>query len=698
MFCKDITASPKELKGVGSSFLDALKKLNVKTIGDLLQLYPRNWEDRNSFQYLGEYKDYYKLRVKATIISHSWFGLGTKRTLKICIEDELSNRAWLICFNRPFFQTTHPLRTKVVVVGTFSRYRGELNSSSFEIEKEKEAYQGILPVYPLVEGLTQKKLTKVIQEALNIYLKDIDSELPHSVALKHNLPSKKEILAYMHSPKTLEEVEKAREALVFEELFFFQYNSLLRYIKRKKHLPDAENQNTTLTKYEIQEPTVQKTCNRSRTPQLLSPLQQLLKNRLPFPLTQDQITVIQDINKDLDEDAPSSRMIQGDVGCGKTLVAFFATLYALQKNWQVAFLAPTELLALQHAESASRLLSPLGITVAFLSGNTKTKGRIALLQALKTGDIDLIIGTHAIFSEGVEYKNLRLAIIDEQHKFGVLQREALLEKGRCNNSKISEKEHLLPHLIMMSATPIPRSLALSIFGDIDVSTIKTMPKGRLAIKTYLAKAEKATRVYDFVKTELQKGRQAYFIYPLIEESDASQFKDVQKMNILLSSYFNNFVVESITSKTEEAEQKSIMKRFIEGKVHVLVATSIVEVGVDVPNATCIVIEEAQNFPLATLHQMRGRVGRGNEQSYCILIYKNALTDNAYKRLKIMRDTCDGFKIAEEDLKIRGPGDILGTEQSGYLGFNFANPVKDYDLMLEARKDAIELIKYEGMPD
>ena len=706
MFCKDITTSPKELKGVGSSFLLALKRLNVQTIGDLLQLFPRNWEDRSHFQYLAEYRESYRLRVKATIISHSWFGFGTKRTLKIGIEDDLSNKASLVCFNRPFLQTTYPIKSKVVVTGVFSRYRGGLVASSFEIEKEEEAFQGILPIYPLAEGLTQKKLKSTIQQALNIYLNKIDSDLPRYIELKHSLPSKKNILSFMHMPNTLEEVNTACKALVFEELFFFQYNALRRYTKRKKHLPEMEQQ------AQIHKAVQLKTTNKmlstntisrnSYELKLFSPLQQLLKNRLPFSLTEDQLAVILEINKDLDADIQSSRMIQGDVGSGKTLVAFFASLYAIQKKWQVALLAPTELLALQHAESASRLLTPLGISVAFLSGNTKTKGRTSLLKALKAGEIDLIIGTHAIFSDDVEYKNLHLAIIDEQHKFGVLQREALLKKGQHNKGETKEaiemieasQEERYPHLLMMSATPIPRSLALSIFGDIDVSTIKTMPHGRLPIKTYLANNEKSEKVYNFVKGELQKGRQAYFIYPLIEESENLKFKDVEKMKTHLIAYFRNFVVESITSKTDEAEQKKIMSQFIQGKIHVLVATSIVEVGVDVPNATCIVIEDAQKFPLATLHQMRGRVGRGKEQSYCILIYEKGLTDNAYKRLKIMRDTCDGFKIAEEDLKIRGPGDIMGIEQSGYLGFKFANPIKDYELLLEARKDAMEFIQQE----
>ena len=468
----------------------------------------------------------------------------------------------------------------------------------------------------------------------------------------------------MHLPKSLEEIEKARYALVFEELFFFQYAQIMRYYKRKKKLPNAESQDLLKQNF--------------------SPLQEALTKRLKFDLTHDQKYTVLEINQDLDSDVPSSRLVQGDVGSGKTLISFLAILYAIEKKWQIAFLAPTELLALQHAETASKLLSPLGVQVAFLSGNVKSKGRAILLKELENGNVDVIIGTHAIFSNDVKYKNLRLVIIDEQHKFGVLQREALLQKG-------IKEDGSLPHLITMSATPIPRSLALSIFGDIDISTIRTMPHGRKPIKTYLAKSSKAMRVYNFVKTELKKGHQAYFIYPLIEENETSSFKSVKVMEEELKSIFNDFIIASITSKTLEDEQKLIMKDFIEGKTNILIATSIVEVGVDVPNATCIVIEEAQNFPLTTLHQMRGRVGRGLEQSYCILLYSNKLTENAYQRLKIMKETNDGFKIAEEDLKIRGPGDVMGTEQSGYLGFKFANPTKDIEVLQKARDASINFI-------
>ena len=672
MLLSEIKESPLTLNGVGPSFLDALKRLNVNTIGDLLQLFPRDWEDRSTFNYLGEYKASPKIRVKAVVLGHSWMGLGSKRTLKIIIEDELSNRGVLKCFNRNFLQNVFLPQEKVIVTGAFYKYHNEITASSFEIEKYENYFSGIMPIYPLVEGLSQKKISSIINKAMEIYLDKIASELPQKVIEEYGLIEKKDVLRFMHHPKTIDEVKKARYSLIFEELFTFQYSALMRYVKRRKTLPASFNAKDCVNFKDV--------SNAS-----FSPLQNALIKRLSFTLTEDQKNAILEINQDLNTSYSSSRLIQGDVGSGKTLVAFFASLYAIEKNWQVAFLSPTELLASQHAENASRLLSPLGINIAFLSGNVKAGGRALLLKQLKNGSINIIIGTHAIFSSDVEYQNLRLAIIDEQHKFGVLQREALLKKG--------EHEKMV-NLIMMSATPIPRSLALSMFGDSDVSTIKTMPGGRKPIKTYIAQSGKAERVYSFVKDELKKRHQAYFIYPLIEESETLTFKAVEKMKEKLAIYFSDFSLASITSKTEEVEQKQIMQAFISGNIDILIATSIIEVGVDVPNATCIVIEDAQNFPLATLHQMRGRVGRSSLQSYCILIYENNLTENAYKRLKIMKETTDGFAIAEEDLKIRGPGNILGIEQSGYLGFKFANPYEDYPIMMAARESAINVIRDE----
>jgi ATP-dependent DNA helicase RecG len=365
-----------------------------------------------------------------------------------------------------------------------------------------------------------------------------------------------------------------------------------------------------------------------------------------------------------------------------------ASLRAIELGGQAAILAPTELLARQHAENAGRLLEPLGIRPAFLTGNIKAAGRTQLLKALASGDIDLVLGTHALFSRDVGYRNLRLVVVDEQHRFGVVQRSAIMAKG----------DH--PDLVMMSATPIPRTLALTIFGDLDVSTITDMPPGRKPIKTHTAKQSNEGKVYDFVRRELDAGKQAYFVYPLIEGGDEGgedgakkSLKDAESMARRLSAeIFPKHSVALIHSKLEEEEKRSVMEAFRKGTVRVLVATSVVEVGVDVPQATCMVVEHAERFGLSALHQLRGRVGRGRDQSYCFLVYSDELTEDGKARVKVMLENNDGFVIAEEDLKLRGPGQIAGIEQSGYLTLGIADPVRDAAELAKARTDAFAMLE------
>ena len=374
---------------------------------------------------------------------------------------------------------------------------------------------------------------------------------------------------------------------------------------------------------------------------------------------------------------------------------------------QVALMAPTELLARQHAENAARLLEAVGVSVAYLTGNIKTKGRDNLLSALKKGDINLVIGTHALFSKNVQYHDLALAIIDEQHRFGVMQRSAILDKGRTSvvaTDKFAQPPFREPNLLMMSATPIPQTLALTVFGDLDVRTIHTMPQGRKPVTTYLTKAGNERNAYEAVRKELNAGHQAYFVYPAIEQNlDANEgefgtdsfgkkspLKSAEEsFTFLQTQVYPNFKCALIHSKIEEEEQNRILEDFRANKIQVLVATTVVEVGVDVPNATCMVIEQADRFGLAALHQLRGRVGRGSAQSYCFLIYRANITENGIERMKALHETTDGFKIAEEDLRLRGPGEITGTAQSGELAFKIANLARDMKLMQEARKDAFD---------
>ena len=512
----------------------------------------------------------------------------------------------------------------------------------------------------------------------------------------------------------------------------------------------------------------------------LSPLQRALYDRLPFRLTLDQMNVIMEMDDDLDrgyrerelvandeKKAPAkraenaspehtdggktgikteraenerppvftmARLLQGDVGSGKTLAAFFACLRVISWKGQCAFMAPTELLARQHAENASRMLAPLGIRVAFLTGNVKASGRAELLKQLKAGNIDIVIGTHALFSEAVQYNDLELAVIDEQHRFGVLQRQAIIEKGR----KIAGTSSYTLHLLMMSATPIPQTLALTAFGDLDVSLLRTQPEGRKAVKTYLVREGNEANAYEAVRKELEAGHQAYFVYPAIEgdgrqtdgedENDdnresaeaaharskaeaagakrtrnaqfpllyakeKSAAKAAEEMFAFLSErVYPEFECALIHSRVDEDEQVRILHDFQKGRIQVLAATTVIEVGVDVPNATCIVIEQADRFGLAQLHQLRGRVGRGDAQSYCFLIYGKNITETGIERMKVLRESTDGFFIAERDLKLRGPGEVTGTAQSGELELGIADIRRDGKILVEARKDAFEYMR------
>ena len=677
MLISEITIPVTNITGVGSAVASQLKKLGVENIGGLLKLFPRDWEDRTRINSFSDWNTMQKIHVPITVIAHQWFGFGKMKTLKIIVSDNSGARASLVCFNRPFMEKTFPAGSKAFVYGSFYRKYGELQSSSFELNKCGTVPAKILPVYPLTAGLGQSKLRKIIVAALKLYARGIDSELPETVLKKYNIPPKQEVLFLLHAPQTLDDIERGKYAVIFEEFFLFQYAIGKRSIERRGRLPNLEDEKKSL-KYIKKIP-------------VLSPLQESLLERLPFKLTEDQLTVTAEINSDLDGINPMARLIQGDVGSGKTLAAFLACLKIIESGGQAAFLAPTELLARQHAENAARLLEPLGVRLAFLTGNVKAKGRSNLLRALESGNIDLIIGTHSLFSAGVNYKNLRLAVIDEQHRFGVLQRSAIIQKGIESSTAQTDGTIHSPHILMMSATPIPRTLALSVFGDLDISTIRTMPSGRKPVITYIAGADKTERVYTFIGEEILKGRQAYFVYPLIEENEDMSLKSAERMFEELKSGFPNHRLALIHSKIAEEEQRSIMEEFRKGKIHILVATSVVEVGVDVPNAACMVIEHADRFGLSALHQMRGRVGRGNEQSYCFLIYGKNLTENGRERLKIMKETCDGFRIAEEDLKLRGPGDIGGVEQSGYLGFKFADPVRDYKILQTARTAAFEML-------
>ncbi len=720
MKVSDIKTPVSSISGIGPQLTKALAKVNVFTVGDLLQYYPRDYEDRTRKVCFREQAlNYGKVHTVARVISHEWFGYGRMKTLKIIVNDG-SGTAELICFNRAFLEKSLVPGTVITVTGKFEVKYGKLQSTAFETIKHDTVVEalettvnltsippkesGIIPIYPLTEGLTQKAVSKAVSQALSQYALGIEDELPAELIKERGLLSKQDAIRLIHRPSELSQVAAARRSLVYEELFQFQKIIAERAYKRKGHT-SLENNVVSIR------PSAYSTTGATDISAFinsLSPLQLDFFNSLPFPLTDDQRKVIYEMDEEIDRSyterervlnqldrgmppptTPTftmARLLQGDVGSGKTLVSLFVCLRIISWKGQCAFMAPTEILARQHAETTARLLAPLGVRTAFLTGNLRAKGRNQLLRALKEGEIDIVVGTHALFSNNVEYKDMELAVIDEQHRFGVLQRQAIIEKGRQTVGNFTFE----PNLLMMSATPIPQSLALTVFGDLDISSIHTMPAGRKPITTYLVKEGNEINAYEAVRKELAKGHQAYFVYPAIDSDE--NIKSAERIFAHLRDHiYPQYKCALVHSKIEEEEQVNILHAFRDGSIQVLAATTVIEVGVDVPNATCMVIEGADRFGMAQLHQLRGRVGRGDAQSFCFLIYSKDITETGIERMKALRQSTDGFYIAEQDLKTRGPGELNGTVQAGELGFQIADLSRDMEIMEQARNDAISTV-------
>ncbi len=657
MFLREYSRAVNVLRGVGPVLKQRLAQIGIHSICDLLNHFPRDYQDRRSIDPLASALKKERINSLVRVVSRSWIGRGYKKVLRVLIADD-SGKASLVCFGRNFLEKYLIPGKYFWVSGSFKYRYGEAQSSNFDIEIYKEEkskrFQRILPIYPLSEGLIQGLLRRLMDKALVYVEPDLSEEIPEPLKKRYRFLSKLQALKFIHFPESWDQLKKARHTLIFEELFYYQL--ILEKLRLKR----------------------QSIYRHRRKPQLT--LKSNLIERLPFRLTDDQKHVLSEIENDLFSHHPMARLIQGDVGSGKTLIAFLASLAVIESGEQVAFLAPTELLARQHANNAAVLFEPLGISLAFLSGNIKGVQRERLKAALNGGDIDLVIGTHALFSTDIAFKKLGLVIVDEQHRFGVRQRQALVDKG----------DH--PDLLLLTATPIPRTLALTLFGDLELSEIRNKPEGRKPVITHLTRQGNEKKVYDRVREEVKKGRQAYFVYPLIEESTKLQLKDAESMYLSLKRSFSDLNLKLIHSRIPEEDKQMIMDAFVSGKVDILVATSVMEVGLDVANANCIVIEHAERFGLSNLHQLRGRVGRGSYQSYAFLIYSNSLTESGIQRLKVIMTTHDGFIIAQEDLNIRGPGEFLGVKQSGFLRLGHADPLRDQEILIDARKEANGLLR------
>ncbi|MFP5519804.1 MAG: ATP-dependent DNA helicase RecG [Bdellovibrionia bacterium] len=654
------------LKGVGPKLGDLFHRKGIKTIQDLLEFYPRAYEDQRAARNIASLQPNDIVSIKGRIVSVNSINMGrsTRKMYEVLVRDA-SGSIRCKFFRVPYrgYFERFTVNKEVRVVGKVTDYRGRLefhHPDIRDVEPEEETGDKLIPLYTEIEGLASAKIAKLVQSAL-ANLQDWPTEkFPKWILEQYNLLAKKDALLHLHQPaperakELLEYKSKAQRRIIFEEFFWLElYLAAKKTGLKKDHAPEI---NST------------------------SALSQKLIKSLPFALTSAQIRVFEEIKKDLRGPHPMHRMVQGDVGSGKTMVSFLAVATAVEAQYQACLMAPTEILAEQHFRNAEKVLAPLGIRLALLTGKSKASERKTVAEDLASGKVQFLIGTHALLEDWVQFQKLGLVIVDEQHRFGVEQRGALKNKGQS------------PHFLIMTATPIPRTLAMTVYGDLDVSIINEMPPGRSPIQTRVTFASKKDLVLGFMMDQLKKGRQAYIVYPLVEESEKMDLKDAISEYEALQQRYPEVKFGLLHGKMKSAEKDSIMESFRRCEIQVLVSTTVIEVGVDVPNANIMIIEHAERFGLSQLHQLRGRVGRGAHKSFCIMVLGHAISDEARARTQLMEQTTDGFKIAEFDLEMRGPGEFMGTKQSGLSGFKMANLVRDLEILLQAREAAFKVLE------
>ena len=648
----------EKIKGIGPKTKELLNKLNIYTINDLLTYYPfrydylRRTDLLNLKENISDIKIVMDGKVDSVVIMNHF-----KKINKISFRIEtVYGKMGVILFNRAFLKNNLRIGTNIVVIGKYDKKNNVLVASDI-LFKSLGTKEEIIPVYHLTSGITSNTLKKFINEALLSYKDQVVDNIPKYLNDKYNFVSKKLALSIVHNPSDKEKLEEVLKRLKYEELFEFMFKiNYLKYKRKKENIG---------IKREVD---IQK-------------LDKVIKS-LPFELTEDQLKTTYDIIEDLSSEKQMNRIIQGDVGSGKTIVSFLAIYYNFLSGYQSALMAPTEILAIQHYNNLKELKFAKNLRIELLVGKLKKKEKEDTYKAIENGEVDVVIGTHAIIQKGLKYHNLGLVITDEQHRFGVNQRANLKNKGNY------------PDVLYMSATPIPRTYALTIYGDMDISSIKKMPKGRKPVETIIKSEEEMKEVLEMMYKELINNHQIYVISPLIEENDNSDLNDVEKIeNNMKKAFGSKFNIGVMHGKMKSTEKELIMQEFKQKKIDILVSTTVIEVGVDVENATMIVIFDADRFGLSTLHQLRGRVGRSSLESKCILISN---TDK--ERLNIMTKTTDGFKISEEDFKLRGSGDLFGTKQSGDMSFKLANLKQDYNLLINAKTDTEEFLKNKNPED
>jgi ATP-dependent DNA helicase RecG len=645
-----------QLQGVGSQKAEELHALGISTVGDLLEYYPFRYEDYR-IRELAEVKDGEKITVQGTIASMpsvQRYGRKSRLTSRVTVEGILVSAVW---FNRAFLQDQLTPGREITLTGKWDQRRRQLTVAESEFPDRGGAKSGTLqPVYSLGGAITQAWIRKTMDRALIQYGALIPELLPADLLDKHKLVPRREAVMRIHRPENTHEGQEARRRMVYEELFLFQLK-LQAY--RATHLKQPDGVAHPVNNEEIRN----------------------FVGALPFSLTDSQKQVINEILHDMKKPYVMNRLLQGDVGAGKTVVAAVALYATVKAGNQGALMVPTEILAEQHTRSLSKLFEPHGIQVGLLTGSLTDRKRRDVLASLQMGLLDILVGTHALIQEDVFFRSLGLVVTDEQHRFGVNQRSILRRKG------------MNPDVLTMTATPIPRTLAITVFGDMDVSTLRERPKGRKPIKTYWVKQEMMDRVLGFIRREAEAGRQTFFICPLIEESEKLDVQNAIDLHMQLGQALPHLSVGLLHGRMTPAEKEAGMAAFAAGETNVLVSTTVIEVGVDVPNATLMVVMDADRFGLSQLHQLRGRVGRGEHQSYCILI-ADPKSENGQERMKAMTDTDDGFEISRRDLELRGPGEFFGTKQSGMPEFRLANLLNDFEVLEQARDDAAELTSRE----
>lgn len=658
------------LKGVGPNRANSLQsELGIHTYQDLINLFPNRYIDKTQYYKINQLqRNSSDVQVIGRLIHLKTVEQKNGKRLVATFKDETGQMELVWFRGQKWIRENLKINTPYVVFGKTNYYNGVFSMPHPEMELLAEHQQGLKvgmqPVYPSTEKLANKGISnRVINKLIQQLFVDIKGKFTEALSPKIidelSLLSKSEAMFNIHFPKNQELLAKSQFRLKFEELFYIQLQLIAKNMLHKQRIKGfAFDKVGTL-------------------------FNEFYANHLPFELTNAQKRVLKEIRADLGSNAQMNRLLQGDVGSGKTIVALMTMLLAIDNGFQACLMAPTEILANQHFVGIQELLGKMNINIAILTGSVKKSARKIIHEQLENGELHILIGTHALLEDKVIYKNLGLAIVDEQHRFGVAQR-----------SKLWHKNTIPPHVLVMTATPIPRTLAMSLYGDLDISVIDELPPGRKPIKTVHRYDSNRLKVFQFIRDEIAKGRQIYVVYPLIQESEALDYKDLMDGYESIARDFQQpeYQISIVHGQMKPDDKEFEMQRFVKGETQIMVATTVIEVGVNVPNASVMIIESAERFGLSQLHQLRGRVGRGADQSFCILMTSHKLSTEAKTRLETMVRTNDGFEIAEVDLKLRGPGDLMGTQQSGMLNLKIADIVKDNDILKTARYHAIQLLK------